>query len=155
MLTTNQKGAIAETAVAHEAVKLGIGVLKPICDLRYDLVLDTGQELVRVQCKWASRYGDVIVGRFYANRRAREGLRRSLYDPSEIDAFAAYCPDTDRCYFPPLAELGGRYHVQLRLLPTRNNQATGIRWARDHEFAARLGASGPVAQLGERMAGSH
>jgi hypothetical protein len=26
VLTTNQKGAIAETAIAHEAIKLGIGV---------------------------------------------------------------------------------------------------------------------------------
>jgi hypothetical protein len=30
VLTTDQKGAIAETAIAHEAAKLGIGVLKPI-----------------------------------------------------------------------------------------------------------------------------
>jgi hypothetical protein len=30
MLTTNQKGAIAETAIAHEAVKLGIGVYRPL-----------------------------------------------------------------------------------------------------------------------------
>jgi hypothetical protein len=28
MLTTNQKGAAAETAIAHEAIKLGIGVYR-------------------------------------------------------------------------------------------------------------------------------
>ena len=40
MLTTDQKGAIADTAIAHEAAKLGIGVLKPVNEgLRYDLVL--------------------------------------------------------------------------------------------------------------------
>ena len=32
MVTTNQKGTIAETAIIHEAVKLEIGVLKPIND---------------------------------------------------------------------------------------------------------------------------
>ncbi|MGH2933642.1 MAG: group I intron-associated PD-(D/E)XK endonuclease [Gaiellaceae bacterium] len=138
MLTTNQKGAIAETAIAHEAIKLGIGVLKPLSDMRYDFVFDTGDRLLRVQCKWARRSGDVIIGRFYANRRAREGLRRSFYDASEIDAFAVYCPDVDRCYFVPIAELNGRYHLLLRLEPTRNNQASGIWWARDYDFAARL-----------------
>jgi hypothetical protein len=36
MLTTAQKGAIAETAIAWTALELGIGVLKPIGDQRYD-----------------------------------------------------------------------------------------------------------------------
>jgi PD-(D/E)XK nuclease superfamily protein len=49
VLTTTQKGAIAEMAIAHEAIKLGIGVSKPLWDLRYDLVFDTGDERIRVQ----------------------------------------------------------------------------------------------------------
>lgn len=144
MLTTNQKGAIAETAIAHQAVKLGIGVPKPLLDLRYDLVFDTGAELLRVQCKWASRYGDIVAGRLYGNRRARDGLRRSVYQASEIDAFALHCAELDRCYFVPIAELDGRHYLHLRLSPTRNNQASRIRWARDYEFAAKLvSALGP------------
>ena len=50
-------------AIAREAIRLGIGVLRPLADMRYDLVLDTGTRLLRVQCKWANRQGDVIVGR--------------------------------------------------------------------------------------------
>jgi hypothetical protein len=141
VLTTNQKGAIAEAAIAHEAIKLGIGVLRPLSDMRYDLVFDTGAKLLRVQCKWAARNGDVIVARLYANRRAREGLRRSFYDPSQIDAFAIHCAEVERCYFTPIDELGGQYNLLLRLNPTRNNQASGIRWAREYEFAAKLTAS--------------
>ena len=50
MLTSDQKGAIAETAIIHEAVKLGIGVLKPVNEgLRYDLVLDVDEQLIRVR----------------------------------------------------------------------------------------------------------
>ena len=144
MLTTNQKGAIAETAVAHEAIKLGVGVLRPLSDMRYDLVLDTGDRLIRVQCKWATRYGDVIVARLYGNRRARAGLRRSFYTPTEIDAFALYCADVHRCYFLPIDELDGRYTLQLRLSPPRNNQRALVRWASDFELGARLtGVLGP------------
>jgi hypothetical protein len=49
MLTTNQKGAVAETAVMHECAKLGIPVLRPLDDQRYDLMLDLGSDVLRVQ----------------------------------------------------------------------------------------------------------
>jgi PD-(D/E)XK endonuclease len=144
VLTTNQKGAVAETAITHEAVRLGIGVSRPVLDLRYDLIFDVGDTLLRVQCKWASRAADVIVVRFYAARRARSGILRSFYDRSEIDAFAAYCGQTGACYFFPIDEVEGMRGVFLRLQPTRNNQSAGIRWAGEYEFPAKLrGVLGP------------
>jgi hypothetical protein len=114
-----------------------------------------GEQLVRVQCKWASRHGDVVVVRCYSCRRAREGMRNRLYTAAEIDAFAAYCADTDKCYYLPLTMIGSRSHIQLRTGPTRNNQRLGVHWAEDFEFAATLAQlQGAVAQLGERLAGS-
>jgi hypothetical protein len=51
-LSTDQKGAIAESAIAHAAIKLGIGVYRPLSDgERYDLIFDLGERLERVQCK--------------------------------------------------------------------------------------------------------
>ena len=137
VLTTNQKGAIAETAIAFEAVKLGIGVYAPFGDERYDLIFDLRPRLLRVQCKWASRYGDVVVVRLYSSRRARDGLRRKAYSPDEVDAFAAYCPDTGSCYFCEQVD-ATHLELRLRLEPTRNNQARGVRWADDYDFGARL-----------------
>jgi hypothetical protein len=93
-----------------------------------------------VQCKWAPRIGDVIVLRLYSARRTANGLRRSLYRPDEIDAFAAYCPDTERCYFLEMEEIGASTQVLLRVDETRNNQRNGVNWARDYEFGATLGA---------------
>ncbi|MEP6977229.1 MAG: group I intron-associated PD-(D/E)XK endonuclease [Thermoleophilia bacterium] len=61
MLTTNQKGAIAEAAIIHEAAKLGIPVLRPTTDERYDIVLDLRGRFVRVQCNWAALQGEVVV----------------------------------------------------------------------------------------------
>ena len=156
MLSSDQKGAIAETAVIHEAVKLGIGVLKPVNDgLRYDLVLDIDEQLVRVQVKWAPRHADVVIIRAYSCRRTRDGLVRRPYTPEEVDAYAAYCRELDRCYFLPIAEFVGQKQIQLRVAPAKNNQTRGIIWDKDYEFTARLGAhQGAVAQLGERAAGS-
>jgi PD-(D/E)XK endonuclease len=76
------------------------------------------------------------------------------YSADEIDAFAAYCEDVDRCYFLPFEVFGDRRNVQLRLAPRKNNQAQGINWASDYEFAAKLGGLGAVAQLGERRRGT-
>lgn len=138
MLTTNQKGAIAETAIAHEAIKLGIGVYHAYGDERYDFVFDLRPQLLRVQCKWAPLEGDVVILRLYSARRTAAGIRRSFYGSDEVDAFAFYCPATDRCYFVAMAEIPGRRQLRLRVNSTRNNQASGIRWAKDYEFAAKL-----------------
>src|SRR5206468_12120313 len=88
------------------------------------------------------------------HRRNREGILRQYYSPDDVDAFAAYCPDAGDCYFLPMEQFAGHRSIQLRLAPARNNQALGINWAKDYEFAATLGRPGAVAQLGERLAGS-
>ncbi len=75
------------------------------------------------------------------------------YSTAEVDGFAAYCADNGTCYFMP-ASFARFRGVHFRLAPTRNNQAEGIRWGKDYEFAATIGRHGAVAQLGERLAGS-
>jgi hypothetical protein len=154
-LTTDQKGAIAESAIAHQAIKLGIGVFKPLSDgERYDLVLDLRPELVRVQCKWAALHDDVLIVRCYSCRRTRSGMLKRAYGSDEIDAVAAYCGDLDRCFWFPVEWLNGRTSIQLRHRPSRNNQERGINWADDFDLSARLSVLGAVAQLGERLTGS-
>ena len=62
VLTTNQKGAIAETAIVHAAIKLGAEVYRPVADGgRYDLILTCDERLLRAQSKWAVHQGEVAV----------------------------------------------------------------------------------------------
>jgi PD-(D/E)XK endonuclease len=148
-LTTNQKGAIAETAIAHGATKLGIDVYRPYSEGgRYDLIFDLGSQLLRVQCKWAVRSGNVVSVRLDSCRRGPGGLllRRS-YSANEIDAIVGYCAELDQSYFLPSAFIAGKRQIYLRLAPARNNQALRINWADQY----RLGA---IAQLGERQSGT-
>jgi hypothetical protein len=134
-VTTDQKGAIAETAIGHAAVKLGIEFYRPIAEgERYDLIFNLGACLLRVQCKWARRREGVVAVRCYSCRRTAVGICRRGYTAHEIDAIAAYCPDTDRCYLLPAKLVEGRNELWLRLDPTRNGQKLGIRWADEYDF---------------------
>ena len=131
--STDRKGSIAESAIAHAAIKLGLSVI-------FDL--DPG--LVRVQCKWATLHDDVVIIRCYSCRRTRDGLTKKGYSSNEIDALAAYCNDLDRCFYFPMGWLDGRATIQLRLRPARNNQQSGINWADECAFEGlQSGGLGP------------
>ena len=50
----NVKGNVAELAIAKAAAELGLPVYGPLTEhSRYDLVIEIGGRLLRVQCKWA------------------------------------------------------------------------------------------------------
>jgi hypothetical protein len=144
---TNHKGAVAEAFVAAQAIRAGYRVLRPLDDGgRYDLVFDDGRDLLRVQCKWAVKAGDVVQIRSYTSRRCADGQKRSPYLAGEIDLLAAYCAELDKVYVIPGDVAAGRFTFHLRLAPARNNQEEAILWAADHELGA-------IAQLGERLHG--
>jgi hypothetical protein len=143
------KGAIAEAAIASHAIQLGIVVLRPLVEgRRYDLVFDVDHRLYRVQCKWAPKRGAIIDVRLATCRHTPRGYVFSTYDRSEIDAVAVYCQELKRCYWLPIDMVAGRRAIHLRLEPAVNNQGAAINFAADYELGA-------IAQLGERVTGSH
>jgi PD-(D/E)XK endonuclease len=147
-LSPSQKGAIAETAIAAEAVRRGIGVYRPLMEGgRYDLVFDVSPRLLRVQCKWAVHRDDVVFVPIATSRLTPAGYRRSTYSADEIDAVAAYCLELRTCYFLPISLVAGKTGIHLRLSPPLNNQKAGVHSAKTYELGA-------IAQLGERRAGS-
>jgi hypothetical protein len=149
-LTPSQKGAAAEAEVAAAAIRLDIVVLRPLCDgRRYDLVIDIGGRLLRVQCKWASRVGDVLMTRCITSRHTPRGYVRTTYSCREIDAIAVYSPDTDAVYLIPINEVERRGQVSLRVAPTRNNQAVGVRWACDYSLEQSIERNWGTASAGQ------
>ena len=141
-MNSNGKGAVAEAEIAAAAVRLGFHVARPMPEgQRYDLLIDTGERVLRVQCKWARRVNDVLSIRLSTSRHTPHGYVRTVYSADEIDAIAAYNPDTDKCYLIPIDEIAGRSNIHLRLEPPLNNQAAKLNWAEQYRFGA-------VAQLG-------
>jgi prevent-host-death family protein len=141
--STNHKGAVAEAVITVHAIKLGVDVLKPVAEhARYDLAFDLGERIIKVQCKWAPRKGDVVYVHLAGYRMTSRGSVRSTYGPHEIDAVAVYCEDLDRVYLLPMEVVANRTAVQLRLSPPRNGQKAAVNWGPDFELP------GAVAQLG-------
>jgi hypothetical protein len=121
--TPSQKGAIAETAIAAAAVELGIGVYRPVNEgERCDLIFNLHPMLVRVQCKWATRRGNIVAIRVCTSRLTPAGYLRTTYSEDEIDALAVYCLDLRQCYLLPASMVAGKSYIHLRLARSRNNQ---------------------------------
>jgi prevent-host-death family protein len=150
-MTSNRKGAIAETKIAAAATELGIPVLRPIVEHgRYDLAFEIGGRILRVQCKWGALEDDgaVIKVALQSCRHTPSGYVHRSYTADEIDLVAAYCGGLDRCYLLPISLVAGRRLIYLRLTPPRNGQRACINREVDFRF------SGAIAQLGEHLRGT-
>jgi prevent-host-death family protein len=151
VLTTNQKGGIAETKIAAAATELGVSVLRPIVEHgRYDLAFELGERILRIQCKWAGfdEQAGVIRVNLQSCRHTPSGYVHASYAAHEIDAVAVYCGDLDRCYLLPVHLVAGRRAIHLRTSAPRNAQRACINLATDFQFA------GAIAQLGEHLSGT-
>jgi hypothetical protein len=157
---TKTVGDIAELAVMAAFLKLGFRVAIPWSDdCRYDLIVDTGEQLLRVQVKAASECRDGTVLRFHAySPRYAAGKFQGREDyRGQADVFAAYAASNQQVYVLPVDAVP-ETDVWLRLAPAMhgnrygsrpatehsNGNHHGIRWAKDHTleaWAARQAAS--------------
>ena len=144
VMNSNVKGAVAEQAIVLAAMKAGIPVLRPVAEHgRTDLGLEIGGDLFRVQVKWGrlSPAHDIVIVRVSTCRCTPRGYGRSTYAAHEVDLFAVYCGELDRCFLLPAHLLADKTYVSLRLTAPRNGQRSCINLADDFTF------DGAVAQL--------
>ena len=103
---------------------------------RYDLVVDDGSSLSRVQCKTgrlrdgAVRFKTCSVYAHHSNPKVRFRDYRG-----DVDSFAVYCPENGAVYLIPILELPSRHMASLRVDAAKNNQERRIRLAAAYEVA--------------------
>jgi antitoxin (DNA-binding transcriptional repressor) of toxin-antitoxin stability system len=150
VLGPNEKGDIAEAEIAAAAIRAGCIVSRPLTDHPpYDLVLEIGRQLLRVQCKWAALRDGVVQLRVRrCSHSPTRGYIRAGYNADEIDAIAAYCDELNECYLLPVELIAEQDCLWLRVDPPRNGQRAAL------HLAAEYTLSGAIAQLGERLTGS-
>lgn len=98
-LTRKQRGELAEAAFMARATALGLRVAKPWGEMRYDLIVDNGRKLLRVQVKSAHH-----AGRYGGYPIQAHGCSTRAYNAREIDLLAAYLVPIDTWYLFPVEE---------------------------------------------------
>lgn len=132
MRDTTLIGNQTEGLVLAALLQAGHSPLLPFGDgHRYDLAFDDNGTLQRVQCKT----GRIFRGSVIFNTMSHTGHQRKPYD-DEVDFFGVYCPDTNDVYLVPIDDVAGLKMASLRVDPARNNQAKGVRWAKDYTSAS-------------------
>lgn len=104
-------------------------------NVRYDLIIDDGQHLQRVQCK-TGRLRDGAI-RFatcscYGHHAHPSQARRDYL--GQVDCFAVYCPETSGVYLIPIDDVQTTTRAMLRVEPSRNGQRRRIREASPYEI---------------------
>ena len=132
-MNTQEKGQVAQLKVELRTLEKGFIASRPVIDSRYDLVIDDGIKLWKVQIKYVdskpktSEVVNVDLRKYPGN----DTRKRRVYTKKEIDAVIAYIPKIDiLCWLPP--ELfDGKVGVYLRIGPAKNSQKKGVHFAHD------------------------
>ena len=136
MRTTFDIGNEAEGIVLGHYIKAGLRVCVPFgTGAPYDLAVDTGTRLVKVQVKTATFGRGCIQCK---TRRRNAGYDRTMrrYEKREVDYFAIYCPQLNELYV--MSFEAARVSASLRVTPTLNKQEKYIRWAKDYSWEKHI-----------------
>jgi hypothetical protein len=130
---TKTIGDQSELEVAVALARAGYIVSKPLGDSHlYDLVIDDGVTLSRVQVKTGRlAHGSIRVS-CCSTHANRGGTTRSYR--GEIEFIGVFCPQTGDVYMVPESEIVDSY-MHLRVAPTVNRQDRHIRWASRYKLA--------------------
>lgn len=136
MFSTHQKGEIGRLKVCIRAAELGYTVSVPTVEARYDLIIDDGKKLYRVQVKYADYTGTKVENSILIKFKTecRNNGYQKTYCPDEIDAIVVYTPKTDKCYWFGPEHFAGKKFLSLRFAPSKNGQVKRTRLASEFEW---------------------
>jgi hypothetical protein len=134
---TKSVGDVSELVVALALARAGYLVSKPFGEnARYDLVIDDGTTLSRVQVKTGRLRNGAILFNAYSSHSYRNGIACKPYT-SEIDFFGVFCSELGSVYLIPIADTA-RLSGTIRVYPTKNGQSSHVRWAQPYLVSVEL-----------------
>ena len=101
-MNTKSVGELTEAKIIVKLLELGYVCSKPFGDnARYDLIVDDGLRLSRVQIKTGRvREGSVIFNVTSANRYTNKHYK------GQIEAFVVFVPEINKYYWIPIEDTG-------------------------------------------------
>jgi hypothetical protein len=135
----SRRGDVTEAVVLGELMECGVSVAVPFGDAdRYDLIVDDGDALLRVQCKTGSWVNGTVRFNLYSSTVAGGERVDDEYGPDEVDAFAVYAPRMDEAYWVPF-DATGAGEMRLRVEePGAGAPRSRINWAREFRLRDRF-----------------
>ena len=129
MRDTSSIGNKSEAIVLAALVHAGYSPLLPFGGGHpYDIALDVGDRLLRVQCKTGRPLTEGVV--FFPTASWCRNLSYRSYR-GDVDLFGVYCPGTKQVYLVLIEDVPERT-ASLRVVPPKNGQTRGVRWAKDY-----------------------
>lgn len=124
-------GTITELKCKTYFLELGYIVSTPDISTRYDFILDTGKNLLKIQVKSShlEEDGNKITFKTISSHITSTGYSRRDYTEDGIDYFCTWYDN--ECYLIPVSECG-KSDKSLRLAPTKNGQVKNISFAKDY-----------------------
>ncbi|WP_435344355.1 group I intron-associated PD-(D/E)XK endonuclease [Haloarchaeobius sp. HRN-SO-5] len=138
-MNPSRRGDETEATLLGLLMEVGCSVSVPFGDSdRYDLIVDDGTELHRVQCKTGSWVNGTVRFNLYSSTVGTDGRVDADYTPEEVDAYAVHAPEQDESYWVPIAETGCG-EMRLRVdEPHPKAPTSKINWANDYELVDRF-----------------
>jgi hypothetical protein len=136
-MSTMDVGNISEALVMAAYANAGFWVSVPFgSGCAYDLIVDTGRRLLKVQVKTGWQRKGCLTSK--GQRRVRDSRYNGMrpYREGEVDYVAVYFPPTGSIYVVPFGVIG--VDGLLRLMPSLNGQRKFIRWAADFTWEKHL-----------------
>ena len=132
-MNTVLKGEIAELEVQRRAAEKGFVVSHPTTPARYDLIIDDGKSLKKVQVKYCGHApGGTGARRVMLEKKSQsKSAVMRTYSDAEIDAVLAYLPESKTVLWFDIEKFKGRPSFQVRIEPAKNGQKEGIIWWED------------------------
>ena len=128
-MDTNIIGVVTEMKCKTYFLELGYTVSTPDNPVRYDFILDTGAQLLKIQVKTSKSDEEKITFSTCSCHFVNGKATRTDYLTDNIDYFCTWYDN--ECYLVPVQECG-RTEKNLRLQPTKNGQVKGICFAKDY-----------------------
>jgi hypothetical protein len=128
-VNSKAKGELSEAIILAHLLKKGFSVSIPFGNnQRYDMIVDDGVTLSKVQCKTAHTNNGCAV----FNTSSVNGFTsKKTHYVGQIDYFLVYHPETGSIFKVPVNDVG-RSSVLIRFVPARGGGKTVVRHAKDY-----------------------
>lgn len=132
MANSKDVGDETEAAIISKLIAAGYSVSIPFGDNdKYDLVVDDGGTLHRVQCKTAWQNKEQTIRFNTHSQTTKDGSYHENTYQDEIDAFLVRYPTTERLYW---INVGDATEQKMELRYEARIDHPSINWATEYEF---------------------